>query len=146
MSILPVLVGALWHAIKNRRGSSEFIFHGDNQIYMKHVFDGTDPTTPDGKHNWPGIVLARALYHKLAATHTVSGKWLSRMYNAGANNLARTALRDRDCIGWMPKHDVLCDLPCEFAAVFRHMGRLRRGVRARPEYDERRLLYLINEA
>ena len=121
-------VGALHVSLQARGRFGDFVFHGDNQIIMGHVFEHTAPTSKDGQDLMPGIFLARALLENLKRGHTVSHRWLPRAFNRSADALSKSALRFRkNC--WIHEYDQWADLPVSYQEVFRTMGRNRKFLR-----------------
>jgi ribonuclease HI len=115
------IVAALHFAFTMRVAREFFIFQGDNQTMMHHVFHTSEPTTKKGRDLLPGILLARVLLAKLKQSNCVSYSWVPRNQNQDANSLSRRALRDRNG-WWASQYDELDGLPDSFPEVFRLMG------------------------
>ena len=65
-------VGSL-HAFFQARGRfGDFVFHGDNQNMMGHVFEHTYPTSKEGLDLLPGILLARVLLEIKTWAHRIA--------------------------------------------------------------------------
>ena len=114
-------VGALHVSLQARGRFGDFVFHGDNQIIMSHVFEHAAPTCKDGQDLMPGILLARALLENLKRGHTVWHRWLPRAFNRSADALSKSALRYRKHC-WTLEYDQWADLPVSHQEVFRIMG------------------------
>ena len=123
-SELLALIGALHRAILLGSYFHEYVFCGDSQVALDHVFAQKDPASKAGRDNWPGIKLARVLLQRLKDVSTVSVKKVMSKGNF-AHCIALSALRERSVQHWKNLDRLPGHLPQSYLGVFYDMAKNR---------------------
>ena len=130
-ALLGIVLG-LWVCYHSRQHTgyrcSRFVLKVDCQNAITHVFQNVDPTSADGWHLYPAILLARELVSLLVGLGIqVSCEKMTSAKNQ-AYQMARADLQDRRDGNWATGDDDWPDsIPLVFQDVWREVARNRRG-------------------
>jgi ribonuclease HI len=118
------IIGALHRAILLGSYFQEYVFCGDSQVALDHVFAQKDPVSKAGRDNWPAIKLARVLLQRLKDVSIVSVKKVTSKDNL-AHCIAIRALRERSLVHWKNPDRLPHHLPPSYLGVVYDIARNR---------------------